>query len=199
MSQIERDAVASARVFLLALFVLGLVTLTSGLQAASQAPAKETLPGIVNFTRIYSNSAVGGAVSVEALPELKRRGFKAVINLRKASEANANVEAEGDAVRAAGLKYINLPFSASDPYDVAAPQVDLFLKAFADRSNWPVFAHSAQSHRPTGLLVIKRVLEDGWSIEKAYAAADAQVLSDGSDGAKGIRDFVAKYLKAHGK
>ena len=41
MSQIERDAVASARVFLLALFVLGLVTLTSGLQAASQAPAKD--------------------------------------------------------------------------------------------------------------------------------------------------------------
>ena len=161
MSQIERDAVASARVFLLALFVLGLVTLTSGLQAASQAPAKETLPGIVNFTRIDSNVAVGGAVSVEALPELKRRGFKAVINLRKASEANANVEAEGDAVRAAGMKYINLPFSATDPYDVAAPQVDLFLKAFADRSNWPVFAHSAQSHRPTGLLVIKRVLEDG--------------------------------------
>ena len=80
MSQIERDAVAPARVFLLVLFVLGLVTLTSGLQAASQAPAKETLPGIVNFTRIDSNVAVGGAVSVEALPELKRRGFKAVIS-----------------------------------------------------------------------------------------------------------------------
>jgi len=47
--------------------------------------------------------------------------------------------------------------------------------------------------------VIRRALEDGWSVQKAYAADDAQVLSDGSDGAKGIRDFVAKYLKAHGK
>jgi len=180
-------------------FVVSLAVLATSLGAASQTASRETVAGIVNFTPIDKNVTVGGALSPEAVPELKRRGFKAVINLRKASEANANVEAEGEAVRAAGLKYINLPFAVTDPYEVAAPQVDLFLKTLADRSNWPVFIHSAQSHRPTGLLVIKRVLEDGWSVEKAYAADDAQVLADGSAGAKGIHDFVAVYLKAHGK
>src|SRR5206468_12781923 len=143
------DSVAFVRLCLAPAVSRGPGTPNERPPAGSTGPAKGAVPGIRDLTRIGQNVAVRGAVSVEALPELKRRGFKAVINLRKASEANANVEAEGNAVRAAGLKYINLPFSAADPYDVAAPQVDLFLKAFADRSNWPVFAHSAQSHRPT--------------------------------------------------
>ena len=55
------------------------------------------------------------------------------------------------------------------------------------------------SQRSVGLLVIKRVLEDGWSVEKGFAVGDAQVLADGSAGAKGIREFVLGYLKAHPK
>lgn len=179
--------------------VVSLALLTAGLAAAPQTAPRETVAGIANFTPISQNLAVGGLITPEGMAELKRRGFKTVINLRKADEANANVEAEGDAVRAAGLKYINVPFSAGDPYEVAAPQAEAFIKAIDDRANWPVFAHSVQSHRPTGLLVIKRVLEDGYTVEKAYAAPDTQVLADGSAGSKGIKDFAQKYLQAHGK
>ena len=180
-------------------FALLTAGLCAGLEAASQATPRETVAGIVNFTPIDGNVTVGGALPPGAVAELKRRGFKAVINLRKANEANANVEAEEEAVRAGGLKYIYLPLSPTDPYEATAPQVDAFLKALNDRSNWPVFIHSNQSHRPTGLLVIKRVLEEGWTLEKAYAAPDSQVLADGSAGSKGIKDFAEKYLKAHGK
>ena len=187
----------AAVILLVAVFVIVAVTAAGGLQAASQAAGKETLPGVVNYTRVDANVAVGGALSLEAIPELKRRGFKAVINLRRPTEPNANVEAEGEAVRAAGLKYINLPFSAAEPYDVAAGQVAPFLKALAEPSNLPVLIHSAQSHRPVGMLVIKRVVVEGWSLDKAFAADDAQVLSDGSAGAKGIQQFVRSYITAH--
>ena len=107
-----------------------------------------------------------------------------MINLRKASEPDANVEAEGHAVRGAGLKYVNLPFSATDPYLVAAAQVEPFMKTLADPSNLPVLIHSRQAHRPVGLLLIKRVLRDGWSVDKGFAAADAQVLADGHRGGR---------------
>jgi uncharacterized protein (TIGR01244 family) len=167
--------------------------------ASAQAPAKETVAGIASFTPIDKNLALGGLITPEGIAELKRRGFKTIINLRKATEANANVEAEGGAVRAAGMKYINVPFAAGDPFEVAGLQADAFIKAIDDRANWPVFAHSVQSHRPTGLLVIKRVLEDGYTLDKAYAAPDTQVLADGSAGSKGMKDFVQKYLQAHGK
>jgi uncharacterized protein (TIGR01244 family) len=180
-------------------FIVSLALLATGLGAASQTPPTQAVAGIANFTPIDKNLAVGGLITPAGMAELKRRGFKTVINLRKPDEANANVEAEGDAVRAAGMKYINVPFSAGDPYDVASPQVGVFIKAIDDRANWPVFAHSVQSHRPTGLLVIKRVLEDGYTVEKAYAAPDTQVLADGSAGSKGMKDFAQKYLQAHGK
>src|SRR4051812_42451711 len=106
--------------------IASLALLTSGLGAAAQTPPKQTVAGIVNFTPIDKNMTVGGAVTPEGIAEVKRRGFKTVLNLRKADEANANVEAEGVAVRSAGMKYINLPFSAGDPYETAAPQVEAF-------------------------------------------------------------------------
>ncbi len=188
-----------ARVLVLAALALTTTIPSGGLRAAQQAPAKEALPGIVNYTRIDANLAVGGVLSLEALPELRRRGFKTVVNLRKASEPDANVEAEGDAVRGAGLKYINLPFSTTDPYEVAAAQVEPFMKALADRSNLPVLIHSRQAHRPVGLLLIKRVLQDGWSVDKGFSAADAQGLADGTAGAARVREFVLSYIKAHSR
>ena len=135
----------------LVLVVLAVMTLvpSGDLGAVSQAPGRdEVLPGIVNYARIDKNLAVGGVLSLQALPELKRRGFKTVINLRKPSEPDANVEAEGVAVRGAGLKYVNLPFSATDPYEVAAAQVEPFMKALADPSNLPVLVHSRQRIAP---------------------------------------------------
>src|SRR4051794_24489989 len=127
MSHIERNAPARTRAILLGLAVVGFVTLAGMSNVRAQAP-KETVPGVVNYTPIDKNMAIGGALTADGIAEVKRRGFKTVINLRKASEANANVEAEGEAVRAAGMKYINLPFSPGDPYDVAEAQVQPFLK-----------------------------------------------------------------------
>ena len=197
----SRGSVAPpVRVLVLAVLAVSTTILTGGLADAQQASGRnEVLPGIVNYTRIDKNLAVGGVLSLEALPELKRRGFKAVINLRKASEPDANVEGEGVAVRGAGLKYVNLPFSATDPYEVAALQVEPFMKALADPSNLPVLVHSRQAHRPVGLLLIKRVLQDGWTVEKGFAAADARGLADGTEGAAGVQQFVRSYIKAHSR
>jgi protein tyrosine phosphatase (PTP) superfamily phosphohydrolase (DUF442 family) len=175
--------------------VISLIGLVSPPTAASQTTGKETVAGVVNYTRVDATVAVGGALSLEALPELVRRGFKSVINLRLPTEPNANVEAEGAAVRAAGLKYINIPFNAGAPD--AATQVPVFLKAMADTSNLPVLIHSAGAHRSVAMLIIQRVLVEGWSVEKAFAAEDSQVLADGSAGAKGNGDFARTYIAAH--
>ena len=185
-----------ALVLVVAVLAVTTTIVSGALRAGPQAPLKDALPGIVNYTRIDATLAVGGMLSLGAVPELKRRGFKTVINLRKASEPGANVEVEGEVVRSAGLRYVNLPFSATDPYAVAAAQVEPFMKALADPSNLPVLIHSQQAHRPVGLLLIKRVLRDGWSVDKGFAAADAQVLADGTAGAAGVREFVLRYIKA---
>lgn len=168
--------------FLLALFC------SSGAEAAAD---KETVPGIAEYTRITPAVAAGGVIELQALPELKRRGFKAVINLRLATERDANVEAEGSAARAAGLKYIHLPFNVAAPDANAA--VEAFLKAVVDPENQPVYVHSRQAHRVGGLWLIKRVILDGWSTEKALAEAESIALSDSS------RQFALEYVKSHSK
>ena len=101
----------------------------SGLVTAAQSVKKETLPGIRSFAQVDNLIACGGAITPEGFPELKRRGFKAVINLRRPSEPNADVEGEGEAARKAGLRYVNLPFNAAAPD--AADSVEPFLKLMA--------------------------------------------------------------------
>ena len=185
----------------LAIVVLSLLGTEGVLAQDSNKPAvnqqKETLPGAQSYTRINANVACGGAVSLDALPELKRRGFVAVINLRDPNERGANVEAEGEAARSAGLTYINLPMNHTMPHD--AEIVEAFLKAVTDPANQPVYIHSVQAHRVASVWLIKRVLVDGWSTERGLAEADVIAWSDNSRNSARARQFALDYIKDHAK
>ncbi len=99
---------------------------------------KETVPGITNYAKVESTVACAGAITTEAVPEIKRLGYKSIINLRLASEPGANIEAATAAAKAAGITYIHIPFNAANP-DPAA--VDSFLKAIRTPGAEPAFIH----------------------------------------------------------
>ena len=69
---------------------------------------------------------VVGAIKPEALPNIKKMGFVSVINLREPAEPGANIVEEGEAAKAAGLRYYSIPFNANSPDPAAA---DKFLDA----------------------------------------------------------------------
>jgi uncharacterized protein (TIGR01244 family) len=161
------------------------------LSVAAQEPKKETVPGIVNFTKVDATVACGGALSGDAVGELKTRGYRAIINFRLASENGANVEAEQAAATQAGIKYIHLPFNAQSPDPKV---VDAFLSSVADRANQPVFVHCGSANRVGAMWLIKRVLQDGWAIDKATAEAEMIGLTSAP-----LKQFALDYLKAHGK
>ncbi|MGE0451469.1 MAG: sulfur transferase domain-containing protein [Vicinamibacterales bacterium] len=172
-------------------FSLAIAVIVAGLAPLLNAEEKETLAGAQNFTRIDQTFAAGGIIAVEAFPELKKRGFKSVINLRMPTERNANVEAEAEAVRAAGLKYIGLPFNVANAN--AREVVDQFLTAIGDPANQPTYVHSAQAHRVMGLWLIKRVRVDHWAVDRALAEAEAVGLSETS------RQFALDYVKPYAR
>src|SRR4051794_7052631 len=87
---------------------------------------KPTVDGITNMARLETTVACSGAIKIEAIPEIKKMGFASIFNLREATEQGANVEAEGVAARAAGLKYFHVPFNGGSPDPAAA---DRFLTA----------------------------------------------------------------------
>jgi protein tyrosine phosphatase (PTP) superfamily phosphohydrolase (DUF442 family) len=109
--------------------------------AASDASAqvvKEEVAGIRNFAKIESTVACAGAITVDAVPRIKKMGYSSIINLRLATELGADVEAHAAAAKVAGIQYVHIPFSASNP-DPAA--VDAFLKVIRTPGVAPAFIH----------------------------------------------------------
>ena len=99
---------------------------------------KETVPGITNYARVESTVACAGAITTGAVPEIKRMGYKSIVNLRLANEPGANIEEAMAAAKSAGITYVHIPFSAANP-DPAA--VDAFLKAMRTPVVEPAFIH----------------------------------------------------------
>jgi uncharacterized protein (TIGR01244 family) len=163
-----------------------LVALTLPLVAQVQ---KKDVAGIVNYSRVDATVGCGGRVSPSAMSALKSEGYVSVINLRQASEPEADIDAGRAAAQTAGLKYIHLPFNAASP---DAKVVDSFLAAVADKSNQPVFIHCGSANRVGGLWMIKRALRDGWDIPRAQAEAEAIGLRDAK-----LMAFATDYIKSH--
>jgi uncharacterized protein (TIGR01244 family) len=149
---------------------------------------KETVPGITNFARVETTVACAGAIKPEAVPDIKKFGFASIINLREASEAGANVEAEASAAKASGLNYFHLPFNAASP---DPKLVDNFLAAITKSENQPAFIHCAGGGRAAALWMIKRVKVDGWDETKALDEATALGLTNDR------KQFALNYVHEH--
>jgi uncharacterized protein (TIGR01244 family) len=185
MTRFQRRVALSA-------IVTQILTMMPVLTAAPEAQLrKDTVPGINNFTRVDATVACGGALSGDAVAELKSRGYRAIINFRLASEPGANVDVEAAAAASAGIKYVHLPFNAAspDPQVVAA-----FLEAGANSNNQPVFVHCASANRVGAMWLIKRVVQDGWTLEKATEEAEAIGLTNPA-----LKRFATDYVQSHGR
>ncbi len=171
------------------LYTLLTVMMTMTASAASAQVQKIDVPGIRNFSRVDATIGCGGATEASALPTLKKEGFVSVINLRLASEPGANVEESQRAAQAAGLKYIHLPFDAAAP---DSKIVENFLAAVATKANQPAFIHCGSANRVGAVWMIKRALQDGWTVDRARTEAQAIGLTSPQ-----LEAFATKYISDH--
>ena len=171
------------------LFIPSLV-LSLALPAAAQV-TKQERAGIVNFSKVDAVVACGGATETSALEGLAKDGFKSVINLRQASENNVNIEQNAARARELGLKYIHIPFNTQqlDP-----GVIDRFLAAIADKSNQPAFVHCGSASRVGSVWLAKRVIQDGWTVEKSTEEAKAIGLRG-----EPLEKFALDYIAAKKK
>jgi uncharacterized protein (TIGR01244 family) len=152
--------------------------------------AGQELPPIRNFLRVNDQFCTGGQPRLEHLQKLKDEGVKTIINLRPVGEHRA-AEEEARA-KELGLRYFNIPVVFGDPKD---EQVTEFLKITEDPANRPAFIHCASAIRVGAFWMIRRVLRDGWSVEKAEAEAKEIGLRDSPH----LNEFARKYIKQHQK
>jgi len=170
--------------------LLTVLILTLAVSAAAQV-TKQERAGIVNFSGVDAVVACGGATETSALDGLAKDGFKSVINLRMASEANANIELNAAHARSLGLNYVHIPFNAAQP----EPRVlEQFLAAIANKANQPAYVHCGSANRVGAVWLVKRVLQDGWTIEKA--TEEAKLIGLRSEP---LEKFALSYIAAHKK
>lgn len=142
--------------------------------------------GVRNYTRVDATIACAGATPPGAMADLRTRGFNTVINFRTSGERGASVDAGRTAAEAAGLRYVHLPFR--DPTNEI---VESFLQTVADPVNQPVYIHCGSANRVGAMWLIKRVVQDGYSVENATAEAEAIGLSSA-----GLRNFALDYVRS---
>lgn len=135
--------------------------------AFAQDVTKTPVEGVRNFARLGTTVACAGATSADALAEIKKMGFVSVINLRLATEPNAEVEKEEARAKDLGLRYFHVPFDGK-PNPAAADQ---FLAAITSPGAEPAFIHCAGGNRAATMWLIKRLVVDGWDQERAVKEA----------------------------
>jgi uncharacterized protein (TIGR01244 family) len=171
-------------------FLTSLLVLSLGAAASAQV-TKQERAGIVNFSKVDAVVACGGATDTSALEGLKADGFKTIISLRTATEQGANLEQNAARAKELGLRYVSIPFNAQQPDPKA---VDAFLGEIANTSNQPVYVHCGSASRVGSFWLVKRVLQDGWTVEKATEEAKAIGLRG-----EPLEKFALDYIAAHKK
>ena len=166
-----------------------LVFVAGGALAYGQNVTKETLPGVTNFAKLETTIACAGATTPQAVAGLKQMGYASIINLREATEAGADIDAEAAAAKTAGINFIHLPFNTASPNPAV---VDSFLKAVTDKQNQPAFVHCASGNRAAAMWMIKRMQLDKWDAERAGAEAAALGLTNGA-----LKTFALNYVESH--
>lgn len=174
------------------LSIVLVLALAAGVAAPYQAqPAQATEPieGVRNYTKVDATIGCAGATDPKALANIAKLGYKAVLNLREATEEGVKLEESRSAADAAGLKYIHLPFKSSAP---DSKVVDEFLKVVSDTANQPLFIHCGSANRVAGMWLVKRMLIDKWPEDRALAEAKSIGLSSAA-----LQKFALDYVATH--
>jgi protein tyrosine/serine phosphatase len=92
-------------------------------------------------------------------------------------------------VEKTGLRYFNIPVVSSAP---RAEQADEFIRLVKEQSNHPVLINCASANRVGAFMMIYRVLEQGWSQEKALEEA-LKIGLRGDELKKFAQSYIAQY------
>lgn len=168
-----------------------MIAVVASVAAGQTKVTKETVPGITNYAHLETTVACAGAITPDSVVQIKQMGFVSIINLREATEQGANVDAEAEAAKKAGIKYFHVPFNGGQPSPAA---VDQFLKSITTSGSEPAFIHCAGGNRAAAMWFVKRAVVDKWPTDKAMAEATDLGFTNPA-----LKTFMTDYVKTHQK
>jgi hypothetical protein len=132
----------------------------------------------------------GVGPSSEAYSKAAMNGFRSVLTLRSLKDG-VDLTRERLIVEQNKLRYFNLLYRAEFPQ---RGQVDEFLKLARDPLNQPMLVNCAFAERIAPLIMMFRIVEQGWSEDRAVEEAGRS----GLESAK-LKRFADNYLASQKK
>lgn len=167
---------------------------SSAQQSAPAAKAFEQLvrkadPPVVLC--IDDKPGAGGQPSHQAYAKAAQSGYRSVLTLRTAKDG-VDLTRERLMVEQSGLRYFNLPIAGQLPRH---EQVDEFLRLANDLANQPMLVNCAFAERIAPLMMMFRIIEQGWTETRAVEEAR---LSSRYKAAE-LKSFARNYLAGRRK
>lgn len=156
---------------------------------AAAAFASVGVESIDEFHRVSASVATGGQPTPAQVTALADAGFNAIVNLREDAEANDGPQFR--AAREAGIRFVRVPVSMTSPTDASVAK---FLAVTDERELYPVYVYCAEGNRAAAYWMIRRVLRDHWTLEKAEAEAKSAGLTKPE-----TLEFVRGYIQRHSR
>lgn len=183
----KRALLASIAMSLFAPLSLAIVLQQSERLAQIEQSLKDDVPRIVC---VDDSFATAGQPKETAFAKLSASGFRSVLNLRTDAEG-IDLAREREMAEKAHLKYINVPVA---PPSISDETVNAFIAAVEDKSNHPMLIHCGTANRVGAMMMIYRVLKQGWPEEKAMEEAARIGLTS-----PGLKKFSQDYIATHKK
>jgi protein tyrosine phosphatase (PTP) superfamily phosphohydrolase (DUF442 family) len=187
----ERKQLLMNRLFVI--LIINAMLSISSFSFHLQQPGRERLDQIerslqTDVPRILCLSesfATAGQPSEQAFSKLAANGFRSVLNLRTTAEG-VDLEKERTLVEHAGMRYISIPVIGNAP---RVEQADEFIRAAKEKTNHPMLIHCGSANRVGAFMMIYRVVELGWSEEKAEEEAVKIGLRS-----EALKTFAKEYI-----
>jgi len=144
--------------------------------------------------KINDKVTVGPQPSENEIQHLSQQGFKTVVNFRTEGEDEQPLspDAEGEKVKAAGLKYLHIPVSMKS---MGTELVDQFREKYPELPK-PVFAHCKSGKRAGAMVMMHMAVEKGMSGEETLQKAEEMGFECEQEE---LRQFVKSYVDNHSK
>jgi protein tyrosine phosphatase (PTP) superfamily phosphohydrolase (DUF442 family) len=179
----------SQLLFIFTLLTLAVAAETPGNERARLDQIEQSLKSDVpRVLCLDGNFATGGQPTDQAYAKAAASGFRSVLSLRTADEG-VDLMRERALVEKNNLRYFNVPVVSSSPRPV---QADEFIRLVKEKSNHPMLINCASANRVGAFMMIFRMLEQGWSEDKALDEAVKIGMSS-----EGLKKFARDYIAQH--
>lgn len=131
------------------------------------------------------NFATGAQPTGDAYAKMAASGFRSVLSLRTGNEG-VDLARERAKVESVKMRYFNIPVDSAAP---RPEQADEFLRLTRDPANHPMLVNCASANRVGAFMMILRVVDQGWSEDKALLEATKIGLSSDK-----LKRFTQDYI-----